>query len=207
MKLYYGYTFEEFQKEFSESFNKYFDHLEKDEGGYLPGKQARKIKDPGGATNRGISLRFLLSLGIDRNDLEADGDINNDGVIDEKDIVCLTRDQAKILYFKYFYNPLYDYLKSPEIANRLFNFGVNAGKPRAVSILQATLNEILDAKILKVDGVFGQNTLKAINSVDPGKLYDRYIVNIEYFYRGLKKDQFLTGWLNRLKRVFTWRKG
>jgi len=205
MKLYYGYTFEQYLKEFSEAFNKYFDHLEKDEGGYLPGKQARKIKDPGGATNRGISLRFLLSLGIDRGDLAADGDINNDGVIDEKDIVCLTRDQAKILYFKYFFNPLYDHLKSREIANRMFNFGVNAGKKRAVIIMQATVNEILDAKILKLDGIFGKDTLSAINAMDPGKLYDRYIVNIEDFYRGLKKDQFIDGWLNRLKKVFTWK--
>lgn len=205
MKLYYGYTFEQYKKEFSELFKKYFDHLEKDEGGYLPGKQARKIKDPGGATNRGISLKFLLSLGIDRDDFEADGDINNDGVIDEKDIVCITRDQAKILYFKYFYNPLYDHLKSPEIANRMFNFGVNAGKPRAVSIMQSTLNEILDAKILKVDGIFGKYTLAAINGMDPGRIYDRYIINIEYFYRGLKKEQFISGWLNRLKRIFTWK--
>lgn len=204
MKLYYGYTFEEYQKEFSESFNLYYKHLLNDEGGYLPGKQARRIKDPGGATNLGISLRFLLSLGIDRNDLEADGDINNDGVIDEQDIVCLTKEQAKILYFKYFYNPLYDQIKSREIANRLFNFGVNAGKPRAVMILQNTINELMDAYILTVDGKFGKNTLAAINGMDPGKLYDRYIVNIDRFYRSLKKENFLTGWLNRLKRKLQW---
>lgn len=203
MKLYYGYKFEDYQKEFSDSFNKYFNHLEKDEGGYLPGHQAKKIKDFGGATNRGISLKFLLSLGIDRNDFEADGDINNDGVIDEKDIVCLTREQAKILYFKYFYNPLYDLIKEKAIANRLFNFGVNAGKERAVIILQETINEVLDAKILKVDGIFGRKTLAAINGIDPGKLYDRYIINIEYYYRKLNKPQFLTGWLNRLKRLFS----
>lgn len=200
MKLYYGYTFEEYQKEFSESFLLYYKHLLNDEGGYLPGKQARRIKDPGGATKFGISLKFLLSLGIGRNDLEADGDINNDGVIDEKDIVCLTVDQAKILYFKYFYNPLYDEIKSREIANRLFNFGVNAGKKRAVMIIQSTINQLLDSHILDVDGIFGKNTLNAINAIDPGKLYDRFIVNIEYFYRGLKKDNFLTGWLKRLWR-------
>ena len=204
MKLYYGFTFEQYEAEFSETFNKYFEHLVKDEGGYLPGKQAKRIKDPGGATNFGISLRFLLSLGINRDDLNADGDINNDGVIDEKDIVCLTKAQAKILYFKYFFNPAYDLINSKEIAHRIFNFGVNAGKPRAIRIIQATVNELMDAKILVVDGIFGKKTVAAINGLDPGRLYDRYIINIEYFYRGLKKEQFLQGWLNRLKKAFTW---
>lgn len=206
MKLYYGFTFEQYQEEFHETFNRYFEFLVQDEGGYLPGKQARKLKDPGGATKFGISLRFLISLGIDQGDLAADGDINNDGVIDEKDIVCLTKEQAKILYFKYFFNPLYDMLDSREIANRLFNFGVNAGKPRAVMILQQTVNQMMDAKILKVDGIFGKKTIAAVNGLDPKKFYDKYIINIEDFYRGLKKEQFLQGWLNRLRRIFKWSK-
>lgn len=211
MKLYYGLTFEKYEELFSESFGKFFDHLLIDEGGYVSGKQARKIKDRGGATKFGISLAFLLSIGIQREDLEADGDINNDGVVDENDIVCLTKEQAKILYFKYFYNPLYELIQSKEVANRIFNFGVNAGKRTSVLVLQRTVNQVLKANVLKVDGIFGKNTLDAVNGIIanklhlvPGNLYDSYIINIELFYRGLKKPNFIMGWLNRLRRKLNW---
>lgn len=206
-KLFYGLTAEDYYKTYYEAFNKFFDHLFQDEGGYLPGRQARKLKDPGGATNIGISLRFLIGIGIDRADLDRDGDINNDGVIDEKDIVCLTREQAKDLYFKYFYNPLYEMIDNAEIANRIFNFGVNAGKRAAVKLIQTSVNDYLDATILKVDGKFGKKTLDAINGCLPArKLYDHYSFLIESFYRDLNKPQFFKGWMNRLRKLLNWEK-
>ncbi|MHB8483282.1 MAG: glycosyl hydrolase 108 family protein [Nitrospiria bacterium] len=196
MKLYYGLTLQEYSDAFYDEFDAFFDQLMTDEGGYVPENQARHIKDTGGATSYGISLSFLKGLGINA------GDINNDGVIDAKDIVCLTKGQAKELYFLYFWNPLYLQIKSIQIANRLFNFGVNAGKPKAVSLLQQACNDTLQAPSLVVDGVFGQNTLGVVNGIqNQQKLYDNYIISIQSFYQSLNKPQFLSGWIARLKRL------
>jgi lysozyme family protein len=196
MKTFYGMKKEDYIKEFSDYFEPFFEHLMTDEGGYLSGEQAKKIKDPGGATKYGISLRFLKSLDIDI------ADINNDGVIDERDIVILNKQQAKELYLLYFWNPLYTKLNSKQIQNRIFNFGVNAGKQKAVKIFQDTVNHTIQCPLLKTDGIFGEKTLKAANTLNQDKLYENYVISLEAYYRGLNKPQFLKGWLNRLRRLF-----
>jgi len=195
MKLYFGLPLKEYFDNFFTEFNIYFEHLIEDEGDYLPGKQARKIKDPGGATNYGISLKFLQDCGVDV------GDLNNDGVVDEKDIVVLTREQARELYFKYFWNPLYPEMKHIQMINRVFNFGVNAGRKISVKLLQRSVNKILDIKLLKIDGVFGKDTLGAVTNVDKEKLYREYVVACEDYYRSLNKPQFINGWLRRLSHI------
>lgn len=195
MKLYYGLPYEQYQEAFGIQFNAYFEHLMEDEGGYLPGKRAKEIGDRGGATNMGISLRFLIGCGVDV------GDLNHDGIIDEKDIVALTKDQAKELYFKYFFNPLYLQIRHVQLTNRIFNFGVNAGKRTSVKVLQRTINEMMDIPLLKIDGRFGRLTLGAIRNVNQDKLYAAYIIKIEDYYRSLKKPQFMKGWLRRLSKL------
>jgi lysozyme family protein len=195
MKLFYGLPYESYHDAFISAFDKYFDHLMEDEGGYLPGKRAKQIGDRGGATNWGISLRFLISCGVDV------GDLNNDGVVDEKDIVLLNKEQARELYFKYFYNPLYKEIRHVQLENRIFNFGVNAGKRTSVRILQHTINKMMDIPLLKVDGLFGRNTLSAVRNVDRDRLYREYIIEVEDYYRSLNKPQFIKGWLRRLSRL------
>lgn len=180
---------------YSNRFELLFNHLLKDEGGYLPGRVAKKIGDSGGATKYGISIKFLQSCKIN------EADIDNNGVINESDIVLLSQEQAKKLYYRYFYSDLYDEIKDIQIANRLFNFGVNAGKQRAVRLLQIVLNKHLKMKLLKEDGVFGRKTLTVLNNSEPSIIYDKYVAAIEEFYRQLKKPQFLKGWLDRLRRV------
>lgn len=196
MKLYFGLPLDQYHDNFYSEFTVFFNNLLIDEGGYVPGKQARAIKDPGGATKFGISLSFLKSCSVDL------ADINHDGIIDEKDIVLLTQAQAAELYFKYFWNPLYPKITNIQLANRLFNLGVNTGKPRAVMLLQQAVNDSLQAPTLKRDGIFGAGTLGAVNGIAfPQKLYDRYIVLIEDYYRALNKPQFLAGWIKRTLRL------
>ena len=178
-------------------FDAFFANLMVDEGGYVPQRQARIINDPGGATIYGISLRFLKSCGINV------GDLNHDGVIDAKDIVMLTQDQAKELYFLYFWNPLYDKILNVQLANRIFNFGVNAGKVKSVLSIQQAVNDTLQGSQIEVDGVFGNGSLEAVNGLQTSSLYNNYILRIANYYKSLNKPQFLNGWLNRLKRLIT----
>lgn len=195
-KLYFGLESHEYYTFFYEEFEAFFNNLLIDEGGYLPKKQARKIRDRGGSTKYGISLNFLKSCSIDL------ADVNHDGIINEKDIVLLTKIQAKKLYFVYFWNPLYCKIKDIQLANRIFNFSVNTGKLRAIKLLQSSANDCLQAELLKMDGIFGIHTLSFINSIQPQhKIYDEYINNISDYYKGLHKPQFLNGWLRRLKRL------
>lgn len=179
---------------YSDRFEKLFEHLIEDEGGYLPQRQAVKIGDSGGATKYGISLSFLQSVGV------KEFDFNNDGKIDGKDIIILNKNQAKEIYYRYFYSPLYEKIFDIQLANRCFNFGVNAGKKRAVKLLQICVNKLLRTKLLKEDGVFGIKTLAAVNNVSKELLYDYYVKAIEVFYKQLDKPHFLKGWLNRLYR-------
>ncbi len=180
--------------QYSDRFERLFQHLLVDEGGYLPQDKAVKLGDSGGATKYGISLKFLKSVGV------KEVDFNNDGIINEKDIIVLNKEQAKELYYRYFYSPLYEQILDIKIANRLFNFGVNAGKKRAVRLLQIVINKILKTKLLKEDGVFGNKTLAALNNIDPDIVYLNYRNAIEIFYRSLNKPNFLKAWLNRLYR-------
>ena len=52
------------------NFNKAHKFVAKWEGGYV-----NDPDDPGGATNYGVSLRWLKSLGLDQGDIDHDGDL------------------------------------------------------------------------------------------------------------------------------------
>lgn len=113
-------------------------------------------------------------------------------------------------YYDNYYNPWYDVIADSSLAFKIFDFGVNAGVKRSVKILQRTHNKYQTNMKIKVDGLFGKNTLRAINldsiPKDDGtetEFYYLYIDNIEKFYRSLWNFfRFGKGWLNRLKRVF-----
>jgi len=171
------------------------------EGGNVSANRAKKIKDPGGATNWGISLRFLKSCDIKI------ADINCDGVIDGKDILVLSTEQAKNLYARYFWIPYYEDIIHMETAFRLWDFGINAGVKTAVRIYQLSVNQLLKMQALKPDGIFGIKCLTVSNTLNyksaltiSETVESLFEQNIEAYYRSLKKTNFLSGWITRLKR-------
>jgi lysozyme family protein len=113
-------------------------------------------------------------------------------------------------YYINYYNPLYDNVNDSSLVFKIFDFGVNAGIRTSVKILQRTHNQFQSDSKIKVDGVFGNNTLKAINldsvpkdECTETKFYHLYISNIEKYYRSLWNFfRFGKGWMNRLKRIF-----
>ena len=92
-----------------------------------------------------------------------------------------------------------DELKSNRIADLIFKFAVNVGIKRAVRYAQMIAN-------VRLDGIIGNNTINALNSLDSGYFEERYKAEFIKFYEGLAKDnpgrynRFLRGWLNRVKR-------
>lgn len=157
------------------------------EGGYNDIKN-----DKGGATNWGVSLRFLKGI---------NEDIDGDGLITYLDIKKLTKDQAISIYHDNFWKAIYE--KMPDkLAAKVFDVSVNAGSSRAHILLQRALNKI-GAK-LTVDGLIGNATLTEIAKYTDQAIVNAYCeVQLE-FYKGLvlkdaSQSIFLAGWTNRAK--------
>lgn len=106
------------------------------------------------------------------------------------------RDMIKSFYKQNFWdvNKL-DQINDQQLANTVYDFGVNSGTGRAAKFLQAAVGVTQDGKI-------GPQTLSAVNRLDAEVTHDKYNGAREAFYRSIAKGnqaQFLKGWLSRLK--------
>ncbi len=139
------------------------------EGGYVDDPD-----DPGGATNHGVTIGTLRRLRMD---------LTGDGRVDAADVAALSRDQAKaILIRDYFDRPRIAELPEPLQAS-VFDMYVNAGA-NAVEILQRLLRDMGQA--IAVDGIIGPRTIAAAalaQAAAPGHLADAYgIARRNYYY-------------------------
>ena len=156
----------------------------KHEGGYVNHHQ-----DPGGATNYGVSLRYLQSIG--------EGDFDFDGDIDADDIKKMTVDDAKKLYWKYWWLPnKYDLIAYNDVAAKIFDLAVNMGSKQAHKIVQRSVRSA-SGEILVEDGILGIKSLQAINICESKALLPAIRSESAGFYRSLNKPAFINGWLNR----------
>lgn len=175
------------------------------EGGY-----ANDPVDRGGATNFGISLRFLRAEG--RTDLDMDGDI------DGADVRALTKGQAVLLYYRCFWQR-YDCAEWPApIGEMLFDQAVNGGATAARKLLQSAINACLAKQVaasalsrplaLKVDGQVGPLTRAAFDwcvkwaSLGMPALTVAYREAAADRYRNIaaadrSQGKYLVGWLHR----------
>lgn len=159
--------------------------------------------DPGGATNYGISLRYLVSRGDLDGDGLPDGDLDGDGDVDVDDIRHATRFDARELYYTGFWKPIRaSEIKSGLISTKFFDMAVNMGSRQATRLLQRACNNL--GSTLKDDGAIGPNTLKAVNSYlsKDYQLLDRLRVAQAEFYETLIKRKpslgtFRLGWRRR----------
>jgi lysozyme family protein len=156
------------------------------EGGF-----ENNVNDPGGATNFGVSARWLHSKGL-LEQLE-EGDKTQDEVMA---IRSMTKEQAMGFYKAYFWD-FYKYqnLQAQPVATKLFDTGVNLGPSRAHKILQGILG-------LPQDGVLGPKSFAEANAMSPSVLIVNFQSAQAQFYRYLvaknpKLGVFLAGWLNR----------
>lgn len=170
------------------SLEQFFPHLLQFEGGFV-----NDPADPGGATNKGITLatfaRYAQSL------LGVAASIEN--------LRALTDAQALQIYRVGYWLPLHaDEFSDQPLAEIVFDFYVNAGST-AVRLLQGTLNSTGAKPTLTVDGAVGPGTLQAVNSADAISLYRLYKLRRIEYYRNLVERKpalakFLNGWLNRV---------
>lgn len=159
------------------------------EGGYVD-----HPADPGGATNHGVSLRFLRSLKV------AEGDINLDGSVTKADIQALTVDGAKALYRQHWWER-YRYTELPEpIQAKLLDLAIWMGPGRAHQLLQQAL-WATGVKV-KIDGVLGPRTRAAVLQAEVVALLPSLRSEAGGYIRSLAIRRssfgaFISGWVTR----------
>lgn len=187
------------------------------EGGFADDR-----RDRGGATNFGVSLRFLVSEG--RIDLDGDGfadfDLDMDGDIDVADIRALKPIDAQYLFQRCFWNRLQCETWPAPIGEALFDQAVNGGCKAAARLLQRAINRCLNRRVgyhgrpagLREDGDLGPRTRAAFDWVlrlpaaGMPELIDAYREMAKVRYRNIvaadpTQGRFLTGWLARADRL------
>ncbi len=171
-------------------FNKAVEKVLRHEGRYV-----NHPNDPGGATNYGISLRFLKQLGVE------EADIDGDGFLTIEDIKAVTKEHA-IRFYRLNFWDRYEYHKLPiKLDGKVFNISVNMGPRRAHICLQRAVKAAGGPK-LKQDGILGPKSRYAISSVPSECLLAAYKSEVAGIYRLLaekneKLEVFLKGWLRR----------
>lgn len=100
--------------------------------------------DPGGATNRGITLAYARSKG---RLFDNDGD----GDVDKEDIKLITVGQATATYREWFWRDVAGDDLPAGLDLVMFDYAVNSGPGRPIRALQTVLG-------LEADGVFGPKT-------------------------------------------------
>ena len=130
--------------------------------------------DPGGATNMGVTQRDLPNINI-------------------RDLTVF---QATNYYIQSYWKPLYSQIANQSVANKIFDFGVLFGIGTAVKILQEVLK-------IGADGMFGEETLAAVNEADPVSLLLAYRTNFVQHALAIgaarpTERQFVSGWIRRI---------
>ena len=171
------------------------------EGGYV-----NDPDDPGGATKHGVTIHTMRRLGLD---------LTGDGVIDERDVRALSRDQAiEIFITHYWSRPRINAL--PEVLQAsVFDMYVNAGS-NAVRILQRLLNQM--GQDVAVDGLIGPQTIRAAHAATaaaPDHIADAYgIARRDYYYAladrrpasrkyARRRDGGKGGWITRAEEFIS----
>ena len=124
------------------------------------------------------------------------------------DIKRLTKEQAKIIYFNSYWQPMnLEGIKNANLVLHLFDHGVNAGKRNAIRMVQKIVE-------VKQDGICGAVTTKAINTFQQpifvvdgyGMIstvfehfkYARYKYYADLTIRRPVTKKYLRGWYNRI---------
>ena len=166
--------------------------------------------DPGGATNWGISLRFLREfVDLDAADpfTREAFDKDGDGDLDPADMRAMTIDEAMAIYRAEFWeNTLLSRLP-PRMAVKMMDMAVNMGQVQATKLLQRVINSFGPGTKLAVDGILGPLTLEAawevmLDSGREGEGVDHLRAAAARFYQDLvqRNDDFrsfIRGWLRR----------
>lgn len=186
------------------AFERIFELTSKYEGGE---KYTNVPGDLGGPTKWGIALNtFVLPQIKSDPSLKSWFDKNKDGRVDAQDIKLLTRNDAILLYYNFFWAPMHlDEIAQDDIreAFLIFDAALNHGRGGACRIVQRALYNLGLIRSSEIDGLWGPRTRKAVVEAD----YEDFIrefqkARTKYYHdivaRNESQRKFLRGWLNRV---------
>lgn len=146
------------------------------EGGFV-----NHPKDPGGATNKGITI------GTYRRYINAKGTV--------ADLKAITDEQVATVYKKHYWDKVRGDDLPSGVDYAVFDFAVNSGPARAAKYLQSVVG-------VKQDGIIGRETIAAATWSDPGATINALCDKRMAFLRGLSTwSAFGKGWTNRVANV------
>lgn len=162
-----------------------FEQMIKDEGGYV----LHEVQgDTGGATYAGIARNKNPHW-------------NGWRYIDRKELGGPLTGMVRDFYKVEFWDKMRgDELLEQEIANSIFNFGVNAGMSMAVKLAQLVVGAT-------PDGVIGPKTVELLNQQNPTDFQKSYALTkiaryAEICNKNRTQSKFLLGWINRTMAGF-----
>ena len=171
------------------------------EGGFIDNPS-----DSGGATNFGLSLRFLRELSTEK--LRQYGIFTLPAHLSVADIQELRPEQAELIYKCEFWDLApYEKIENQHVANYVFDMAVNHGETQAIKILQRAIWAVNTEKDFPPDdGILGHITLSFTKYYDQEHLGIALAAERAGFMRFLcvinpKNKEFLDGWLNRCYRI------
>lgn len=165
------------------------------EGGFV-----NHPNDPGGATNKGVTLKTLRSQRKDFADKDKDGDIDVD------DLKKITNADAQFIFEKDYWSRIKGNSLEQPIANILADWVWLSGS-HAIRRPQRLVG-------VTADGIMGPKTIKALNEAYKkapadfiNSLYkDRYAYINEIIKANPKLKSFQKGWINRMESLIMFNK-
>jgi lysozyme family protein len=173
------------------------------EGGFVDNPS-----DSGGATNFGLSLRFLREIPEERR--------KKYGLFGEltcSTIEHLTHQQAILIYqCEFWVMQGYDQLQNQRVCNYVFDMVIQHGETQGIKIAQRAMWAVMQcSEILKDDGILGVESINLINLHCNDKyFYEAYLAALCSERAGYvrliaelkpKDKDYLHGWLTRCYKI------
>lgn len=158
------------------NFQRALSRVLKHEGGF-----ANHPKDPGGATNRGVTLATFRAY------VKADGTVT--------DLKKITDEQVSTVYYRHYWAAVNAHQLPAGIDYAVFDFAVNSGPKRAAQYLQGVLGVAQDGRV-------GPKTIAAAEAADHAAVINQLCDDRLAFLKRLPTwKTFGKGWTRRVEDV------